>query len=59
MTGQIIREKRRSLGLSQSDIAKELGCSQALISYWENSERDVHPKFLGDIRKIFRRVKKK
>ena len=34
-----IREVRVSAGLTQSDLAKELGVTQGAITYWENEKR--------------------
>jgi putative transcriptional regulator len=33
-----IKEVRRQLGLSQEDLARELGVSYATVNRWENSQ---------------------
>jgi uncharacterized Zn finger protein len=44
-TGENIRNKRKSLGLSQAALAKTLGVSSSRISQWEsNGSRLFHPK---------------
>lgn len=54
MNGTVLREKRRTLGLRQRDVAHQLGCTQAMISYWEGGERDIHPKYVKTLKKILK-----
>ena len=35
MIGEIIRVKRKELGLSQEDLSAKIGCSKNTISNWE------------------------
>lgn len=32
---QILKEKRKQLNLTQTDLAKLVGCNKCTISYWE------------------------
>lgn len=38
MRGDRIREKRESLGLSQTDLAEQVGTGQKRVSAWERGE---------------------
>lgn len=37
----VMSVRRRVLGLTQQDIAAQLGCSQAEVSWMENNRQDV------------------
>lgn len=52
MTQQEIKELRESLGLSQSGLAKLLGCTQAAISQWEDNERKPDRYFQHMLREL-------
>lgn len=49
--GKIIRERRRELGLTQSDLGDKLNCCSLTVSHLE-SGKSVGTKLLGDICKI-------
>jgi DNA-binding transcriptional regulator YiaG len=36
-----IQKQRRSLGLTQKQLAEKLGVSQAMVSQWENGEENL------------------
>lgn len=38
--GEMIREKRKELGMTQSDLAKIIGTDPATISRWETGSRE-------------------
>lgn len=38
--GEMIREKRKELGMTQSDLAKIIGTDPATISRWETGNRE-------------------
>lgn len=40
-TSSVIAEKRRAAGLTQNDIALELGVSEGMISRWETARSPV------------------
>jgi DNA-binding transcriptional regulator YiaG len=63
MTAQDIESFRRSLGLSQAELADRLGVSQASVSQWETGKK--HPRktvlklletIRNDARKTFRKA---
>jgi transcriptional regulator with XRE-family HTH domain len=41
MTGKKFRQLRRQLGLTQVQLAKELGVTSTAVARWERSERRV------------------
>jgi transcriptional regulator with XRE-family HTH domain len=52
--GQRIRELREQRGLTQDELAKQLGCAQTTVAEWENrKDRLPGGKLLGDIAKVF------
>ena len=40
MKKYFIKEHRQAAGLTQSELAKRIGCDQAMVARWENIERD-------------------
>lgn len=40
-TSTIIQRQRKSMGLSQKELAQRLGVSQGLVSRWENGEDNL------------------
>ena len=38
--GEMIREKRKEMGMTQSDLAKIIGTDPATISRWETGSRE-------------------
>ena len=42
---EMVKEVRRQLGISQEDLARELGVSFATVNRWENGK--VRPSRLG------------
>lgn len=40
--GEIIRERRAELGLSQEALARESGFTRRSIIYWENGENEIN-----------------
>ncbi len=53
MIGNIIHKLRRDNKLSQDKLAKIIGCSQALISWWENNSVSPKSEYLIKLNKIF------
>ena len=51
-----VKPIRDGLGLSRSELAKELGCSAQAVHTWEsepeNSKRRIHPMFAVQLRKM-------
>ena len=41
---QLLRERRRERGLTQSDLAKALSCDQSTVSYYERGGRPPYEK---------------
>lgn len=41
MTPEEVKEIRRKLGLSQSQLALQLGCIPLTVSRWERGERKI------------------
>lgn len=39
--GEMIREKRKEMGMTQSDLAKIIGTDPATISRWETGSREL------------------
>ena len=46
MTPVQLRQKRRSLGLTQAELAKRLGIGKLFIFYRESGEREI-PRWLS------------
>ena len=42
---ELVKEVRRQLGISQEDLAREVGVSYATVNRWENGQ--VRPSKLG------------
>lgn len=38
--GEILRRRRRELGVSQLQLAEQLGCSAGAVSFWETDQRE-------------------
>jgi len=52
-TAKIVREKRKTLGLSQEDMARKLGVSINYISLIENGKKKPGNKFIKDFSSNF------
>jgi transcriptional regulator with XRE-family HTH domain len=48
-----IRELREQSGLSQSEVAEILACSQVAYSYYEIGRRDIPTEILIKLAKLF------
>jgi transcriptional regulator with XRE-family HTH domain len=53
MTGEELRKKRKKFGLTQQDLASQLGISYATISRWEREEYQLNPAYEAMIRNFF------
>jgi DNA-binding XRE family transcriptional regulator len=53
-SGSVLRGLRVRDGLSQADLAKELGCPQPWISAWENGSRSLGKKMAQKLAEIFK-----
>ena len=51
--GKILKELRKSAGLSQQTLAEKLGVTKSLISYYELQERSPSPEMLIKLTKLF------
>ncbi len=51
--GIILRELRKQMGMSQNQLAKRLGVSKSVISYYERSERMPSPDVLMKLAAFF------
>ena len=49
--GERVRAIRKSLGLEQTELAKEMGLSQAIISQYENGMTEIPLSFLEYFKK--------
>lgn len=47
--GQVIKEIRINKGLTQSDVAKEVGASLASVCRWERGDRQITVKRFEEI----------
>lgn len=52
--GQILKELRAEKGLTQTEIAKEIGVSQGTIYFWENSINEPTASYLVRLSKFFK-----
>lgn len=43
---------RAAIGMRQVDLAKELGISQAMLSYYEKADGDMQPKVARGVIKV-------
>jgi len=50
--GKNIRIYRKRLKMTQTDVAKLLGVSQATVSYWENGEKNMSLYELMEVTRI-------
>ena len=41
MTGSELRQTRRARGLSARDVARAIGVSPSLVTYWERDEKPI------------------
>lgn len=49
MNGSELKQRRKRLGLTQTDLAKHWNVTQANLSLWENDKiRIQHPEILND-----------
>lgn len=53
--GELIRDLRRRLGMTQRQLAAELQVDQATISRWERGVEAPRPKRRGQIHRLFRK----
>ena len=51
-------EKRKKLGISQQKLAKDLGISRTLISFWENGKHSPSKKRTNQLNSYFKNSKK-
>lgn len=54
MTPERIKALRKSLGLSQEEFSREIGCTVASLSRWERSVRAPTPIFVRILESIER-----
>ncbi|MCH8300679.1 MAG: helix-turn-helix domain-containing protein [Candidatus Marinimicrobia bacterium] len=52
MTGLELKEIRESLGLTQSQLAKELNVDRITISRWEMGHSDISRKYEANVKMI-------
>lgn len=52
MTGDVIREIRLSLGMSQVEFAAKLGISQSAVGMYEQNRRNPSPRILTKIAEL-------
>lgn len=52
--GRYISDCRRRLGMTQADLAKELGITQQQVSYMENNPGRIVAEDLYDIAKVLK-----
>ena len=57
--GAMVRNMRDELGLSQSDLAQELGLSREIISKWENGHFKMNDKNRAKMRDFIKQQNKK
>lgn len=46
MTAEEITRIRNSLGLTQTELAKQLECRQATVSDWENGKKKISKPYI-------------
>jgi transcriptional regulator with XRE-family HTH domain len=51
--GQLLRESRFKAGMTQSDLAQQLGVQQQAVNRWENDRDRPRPEHVKVIAKIF------
>jgi len=58
-TAQWIRDRRSAAGLSQAELARQVGVSQPMISLWERGVTEPAPDVLKQLRSVLGKSKKK
>ena len=58
-TAQWIRDRRSAAGLSQAELARQVGVSQPMISLWERGVSEPAPDVLKQLRSVLGEGKKK
>ena len=53
----IIKEVRKQLGISQEDLAREIGVSFATVNRWENRHSKPSPLALREIQRLCKGIK--
>ena len=53
MFGMKLKELRKEKGLSQKDVAQKLGCTQAMICFWENGIHEPTESVIRNAAKLF------
>ncbi len=48
-----LKKLRKQMGLNQTQLAKRIGVSKSLVSYYENQDRSPSPEILIKLSKIF------
>ena len=51
--GDKIKELRKSRGLSQSALAKEIGVSQQVFVWWENGKHEPKASYIAELANFF------
>ena len=51
--GEIIREKRKERGWTQSKLAKKIGVASGTVSYWENDDATPSIYAMWDMADVF------
>ena len=51
--GQIIKELRIEKGISQMQLAKEIGCTQKAIDFWEKGINEPKASYIINLAKFF------
>lgn len=52
MPGELVRRQRKALGINQSQLAEQVGCSQGTISRIESGISPVLPELVGVLGEI-------
>jgi hypothetical protein len=52
--GAVLRDLRRSRGLTLASVARQAGCAESLISYVESGRRRLHPWLARQLDGIYR-----
>lgn len=51
--GAVLRELRKSRGLTLASVARPAGCAESLISYVESGNRRLHPWLAGKLDEVY------
>jgi len=54
--GEKLRTRRLQRGLSQDELAKQLGTSRVSVNYWENGKAEPLPIFREKINRSFGKI---